>query len=131
MATVEVNQLGEGIVQVLVRGEVDHSQASDVFQIAVMELHDCTCEKMVIDLRQTRLLDQFSIFKIYKLLHMFNQAVLADQHRVVISVLYNGDEDKKEFLQKTVNDDGMLLRFFDSRDNALRWFNDPMGGILQ
>ncbi len=131
MATIVVNQLGEGVVQVVVRGEVDHKQASDIFQIAVMELNDCTCRNMVIDLRRTRLLDQFSMFKIYKLLHMFNEAVLGDQHRVSISVLYEGDEDKIEFLENTVNDEGMLLRFFHSPDNALTWFNDPRSGVVQ
>ncbi len=131
MRAIQVKQLGDGVVQVVVSGDVDHEQASDIFQVAVMELYDFSCRYLVLDLRQTRLLDQFSMFKIYKLLHMFKEAVVGHRSNAVISVLYKGAEEKRDFLEKTVNDEGLRLRFFENPDNALLWFNDPMSRMLQ
>ncbi|WP_153305968.1 hypothetical protein [Desulfogranum mediterraneum] len=107
----QIKRMNNGTVQIIVTSRINQDQAEAIFQAGLGELYSASCRLLVIDLRATRLLDDCSLFKIYKLIHLLNTANREEQLSTPINVLYSGADCKQAFLEQTVNREGIQLKF--------------------
>ncbi|WP_319548689.1 hypothetical protein [Desulfogranum marinum] len=117
MKNIEIRRSDNGTVEIRAAQEIDHDQADALFRTGKAELADPSCQCLVIDLRSTRLLENYSLYKIYKLIHILQENV--DQHEIkpLTTVLYTGETKKRQFLEETVNLEGIRLRFSEGPTN--------------
>lgn len=108
---ITVKKLEEGIVRVTAEQEVDHAQAFEIFHIGLSELSKSECEKLEIDLRSTQLLEELSLYKMYKLIHILKDGLGERAGKVTTTVFYQGVKERQHFLEKTVNKEGIRLFF--------------------
>ncbi len=107
---VSIQRQHNGTVELIAQGEIDLKQAKDLFQVGLTELHDSSCQELIVDLSETQLLNNSSLFKLYKLLDTFND--LPDDDRTKrIQVVYGESSRNLHSLEKAVLMDGINLQF--------------------
>jgi len=72
---ITVRKMDKGTVRVIAEQAVDYRQAFEIFQIGLTELSKPECKKLEIDLRSTQLLEELSLYKMYKLIHMLKDGL--------------------------------------------------------
>lgn len=125
MENIEIRRSGNGTVEIRAAKEINHDQADALFRTGKPELAAPSCQCLVIDLRSTRLLENSSLYKIYKLIHNLKETVDEQKIRPLTTVLYTGENNRREFLEKTVNLEGIRLTFSERPTNEQLWQKQP------
>ncbi len=106
----QYNQIN-GTVELVAQGDMDQEQALDLFERGFKELFQPSCNGLIVDLSATHILNNFSLFQIYKLINLFHDLPEEEKGNKQIEVLYNGSDRNLEFLEKTVLKEGIRLHF--------------------
>lgn len=105
-------------IEIQVAGRIGAENAYGIIQHAIVEAYGNTYGELVLDLRQAWLDTTGQIFHLHSLLQMFKKVILQKELR--ITVLFRQDEDEQwMYLDKAGDFDGITLRYFTSREDAL------------
>ncbi len=107
---ITVKSMGNGVVRITAEQAMDHDQASEIFYAGLSELNKPGCKNLEIDLRTTQLLENVSLYKMYKLIYILKDG-LKDKADKVTTIFYQGEKKRQDFLEKTVNKEGIRLFF--------------------
>lgn len=111
MHDIRVQRTDTGVVRITAIGEMDHAEAHTLFGTGRRELTKPSCHSLIIDLRATRLLENNSLFKMYKLLHQLSQPSGQRRKAVQTTILYDGEYKRRNFLEMVLNREGIRLKF--------------------
>ncbi len=111
MNTVTIQRRNNGVVELIAHGDLNQEQAFNLFRQGLDELYNPACTLLTMDLRNTQLLEHFSLFKLYKLINLFHDLPLDEKNNKKIDVLYNGSRKNLAFLEKTILREGLHLQF--------------------
>lgn len=107
-------------IEIQVVGRIGTENAYGIIQHAIVEAYGNTYGELVLDLRQAWLDTTGQIFHLHSLLLMFKKVILQKELR--ITVLFQQDEGEQWMsLDKAVDFDGITLRYFTSREDALHF----------
>ncbi len=130
MQNIEIRRSGSGTVEIRAAKEINHDQADALFRTGKSELAKPSCQGLVIDLRTTRLLENYSLYRIYKLIHILKETAAEEENRPLTTVLYNGEKKRQEFLEKTVNLEGIRLTFSENPTKEEHWWKHSHSSLL-
>ena len=130
MQNIEIRRSDNGTVEIRAAKEINHDQADALFHTGKSELAKPSCQRLVIDLRSTRLLEKYSLYKIYKLIHILKGTAAEKEKRPLTTVLYNGETKRREFLEKTVNLEGIRLTFSEKPTKEQYWHKQSCSSLL-
>lgn len=130
MQNIEIRRSDNGTVEIRAAKEINHDQADALFRTGRSELANPSCQCLVIDLRSTRLLENYSLYKVYKLIHILKENAAEQEQRPLTTVLYNGETKRREFLEKTVNLEGIRLTFAEKSTHEHHWYQQSYSSLL-
>jgi|GEM_PF-3320667 len=122
---ITVRKMDKGTVRVIAEQAVDYRQAFEIFQIGLTELSKPECKKLEIDLRSTQLLEELSLYKMYKLIHMLKDGLGERTSKVTTTVFYQDVKKRQLFLEKAVNQEGIRLFFAEKPGEEKYWYENP------
>jgi hypothetical protein len=122
MKTKILHHSENGVLEVVVTGELCNDKACDLMQITLGRLNSSLAFRLLVDLRATRLNHGFSLFNLYRLVESFRQGVVCKNLQVLI--LSRGEEKKRLYLERAAGQAGIDLQNFNSRADIRTWLGD-------